>query len=330
MKKRTIAGILISIIFLYFAFRKVDFDELSEALAGAQYLYLIPVFVLAVLSLCVRALRWQYLLLPVKRISFGSLFTTATIGLMVNNLLPARLGEFVRAYLIGERENISKSAALATIVIERIFDGLAILMILIYAFAFRTVAFPHWFNKTIYIVIGLYGLAIIFLILLRLRSNDAMKISNFLTRPLPAKVRAAIARALDSFVHGLEIIHNFKELIISFVLSVLVWVPNVVIVYILLRAFGIDLPFHSATVVFIIIAIGTMIPSAPGFVGTIQYCSVIGLAIFSVPKSIALSFSIVYHIGVFIPVTGTGLICLLLNNISLVEIRKLKSEGEEG
>lgn len=329
MKKKTIAGILISVVFLYFAFRKVDYDELSTALVGAQYLYLIPVGFLAVISLFIRALRWRYLLLPIKRISFKSLFTTASIGLMVNNLLPARLGEFVRAYLIGERENISKSASLATIVIERIFDGLAVLVFLIYAFVQRTIDFPHWFNKTVYIVIAVYGLAIIFLVLLRIRRDNAMEIAAFLTRPLPVRGRTKVANALNSFVHGLEIIHNFRELAISFVLSILVWLPNVLIIYMLLQAFGIDLPLHSASVIFIIITIGIMIPSAPGFVGTIQYCSIIGLAIFSVPKSLALSFSIVYHIAVFIPITGTGLICLLIQGVSFKELRKLKKTGEE-
>lgn len=323
MKKKSIAGVLISIGFLYFAFRKVDVDELTAALAGAQYLYLIPAGLLAIFSLMIRALRWRYLLLPVKRARFRNLFTAASIGLMVNNLLPARLGEFVRAYLIGEKENISKSASLATIVVERIFDGLAVLIFLVYAFAFRTVDFPHWFNRTVYIVIAVYGLAIIFLVLLRIRRENALSIAVFLTRPLPARGRAIVSKALDSFVQGLEIIHSFRELMISLVLSILVWLPNVLIVHIMLQAVGIDLPLHSAAVIFIIIAIGIMIPSAPGFVGTIQYCSIVSLAIFSVPKSLALSFSIVYHVGVFIPVTGTGLVCLLIQGVSFREIRKL-------
>ncbi len=329
MKKKTIVGVLISVVFLYFAFRKVDVEELTAALAGAQYLYLIPTVFLVLFSLVIRALRWRYLLLPVKRIRFRSLFTAASIGLMVNNLLPARVGEFARAYLIGEKEHISKSASLATIVVERIFDGLAVLVFLVYAFVYRTVVFPHWFNKTVIIVIVVYGFAIIFLVLLRIRRKDAMSITAFLTRPLPARGRVAVSHALDSFVNGLEIIHNFRELMISLVLSVLVWLPNVIIVHMMLRAFGIDLPFHSAAVIFIIISIGIMIPSAPGFVGTIQYCSIIGLAIFSVPKSLALSFSIVYHIGVFIPVTATGLVCLLIEGVSFGEIKKLKKTGDD-
>jgi uncharacterized protein (TIRG00374 family) len=322
MKYKTLAGILISLVLLYFAFREVEYAELGRALSDAQYIYLLPVAVLGVFSLVMRAFRWRILLEPIKKVGFRSLFSTTSIGLMANNLLPARLGEFVRAYLIGEREGISKSASLATIVIERILDGFAVLLFLALVIVVWPVDFPAWFTKISVITIAGYSAVIIILVLLRSSKEKAQRFTHFLTGPLPERVRVKISRALGSFIDGLEIVKNFKELVIAGILSLLVWFPNVVIIHLLLRAMGIELPFQASFVLLVILAIGIMIPSAPGFAGTIQYCSVIGLAIFSIPKSLALSFSIVYHAGVFIPVTGTGLVCLILSGKSLADLKK--------
>ena len=130
MKKKFIIGLLVSLVFLYLAFRKVDFSELWSALKGANYWYILPNIVLVILSMWMRAYRWKFMIHPIKKVGLGRLFSTVMIGFMANNVLPARLGEFVRAYSLGAKENISKSATFATIVIERIFDGFAILFIL--------------------------------------------------------------------------------------------------------------------------------------------------------------------------------------------------------
>lgn len=130
MKWKLWLGIGISVLFLFLAFRKVNLHELKKALESANYIYLIPAILLTILSLWIRAFRWQYILQPVREIRVSSLFSATMIGFMANNLLPVRLGEFVRAYTIGEKERISKSSSLATIVVERIFDGITILSFL--------------------------------------------------------------------------------------------------------------------------------------------------------------------------------------------------------
>ena len=108
------------------------------------------------------------------------------------------------------------------------------------------------------------------------------------------------------------------------VLSLLVWIPNILVIWLLFVSFGFSLPVYAPIVLFVILTIGIMIPSAPGFVGTIQYCCVLGLGLFSIPDSQALSYSIVYHAGVFIPLTGAGLVCLLIEGISFSDLKKFK------
>ncbi len=313
-------GLILSALFLYLAFRKVDVEELRHAFGTARYIYLIPVVFLVVFSLWCRALRWMFLLRPVKKINLPSLFSATSIGFMANNLLPARLGEFVRAYVIGDKEKISKSSSFATIVVERLFDGMTVLFFLVIILTFYSVSFPGWLRNVTYSVLVFYAAILAFLIFLKTRTGTALGIAEFITRPFPERIRSLVTRALNSFVHGLQVLKSSRDIIASAFLSLLVWLPNAFVIYFLIESFGMDLPLYASFVLLVLLSIGIMIPSAPGFVGTVQYCCVIGLAIFGVTKAQALSFSIIYHASVFIPVTAIGLVYLFLEGLSLVEI----------
>ncbi len=314
-------GIAISALFLFLAFHKVNLHEVKEALNSANYIYLIPVVLLLLLSFIMRALRWRYLLEPIKKIKLHSLFSATMIGFMANNLLPARLGEFARAYAIGEKEGISKSSSLATIVIERIFDGITILTFLAIILIFWSFSFPSWLQNAAYIACSIYLFALLFLILLKLQTKRALRIAEFIFKPFPRKFKIRMIRILNSFVDGLKILHSSKNIIYSAILSLFVWLPVGLIIYCLLISFGIDLPISVSFLLLVILCIGVMIPSAPGFVGTVQFLCVTGLALFAVPKSQALSFSIVYHASQFIPVTGIGLVYLFMEGLSFAKIQ---------
>jgi uncharacterized protein (TIRG00374 family) len=321
MNWKTLIGLLISAVFLFLALRKVDPGELKSALESADYIYLLPVVLLVMVSMILRVFRWRYLLRPVKEISFGSIFYATAIGLMANNVLPARLGEFIRAYVIGRRENISKSASFATVIVARIFDGLTILSFLAAVFVFYAFSLPGWLRKAAIITLVLYLLAIVVLVLLKIRTEAVLRAASFILKPLPDRMGERVLQILDSFAGGLKILHSTREILYSAVLSIFIWVPNIVIIYLLLLSFGIHLPFFASMVLLVAIVIGVTIPSAPGYIGTIQYATVAGLALFGVPKSLALSFSLVYHAAVFIPATIAGIICLPAAGFSFRELR---------
>lgn len=321
MNWKALIGLIISAVFLFLAFRKVDPVELKSVLEHADYIYLVPVVFLALMSLILRVFRWRYLLRPVRELPFGSVFSATAIGLMANNVLPARLGELIRAYVIGKREKISKSASFATVIVARIFDGLTILSFLAAVFIFYAFSLPGWLQKAAILTLTLYLLAIVVLVLLKTRTRMVLRVVSYILGPFPKKLGARILSVLDSFAAGLGILHSVREILYSAVLSILIWVPNIVIIYFLLHSFGIYLPFFASVVLLVVIVIGVTIPSAPGYVGTIQYATVAGLALFSVPKSQALSFSLVYHAAVFLPITITGFICLVVAGFSLKELR---------
>ncbi len=329
MNWRLWLGVGISALFLLFVFRKVNLYELKGALETANYIYLIPVVLLLILSLWLRAFRWHYILQPIKKIKIGSLFSATMIGFMANNLLPARLGEFVRAYVIGQKEQISKSSSFATIVVERVFDGLTLLLFLVVVLIFGSFSSPKWLRNTAYIALGVYLFTLFFLILLKIKTNETLRLAEFIFRPFPPKLRRKFIQALNSFARGLKILHDTKNIVVSVVLSLFIWLPVAAIIYFLLVSFGIHLPIYASFLLMVILCLGVMVPSAPGYVGTIQFFCVAGLALFGVPKSQALSFSIIYHVSTFIPVTAIGLVYLFVERLSFAEIQgstKIKKE----
>jgi len=186
---RWLIGIVVSVFFLWVAFRQVsDVGHLAEALGSANYLWLAPAVALYLLGLLVRSLRWHILLLPIARIPTASLFGILSIGFLVNNVLPARLGEIARAILVGRRHGISRSAALATIVVERIFDGVVMLLFLgvASATAGARVA-PDWLEVLVPLTAAAFGGA-----------GIALSGTSVVVLSILAWVKLRLARRLDS------------------------------------------------------------------------------------------------------------------------------------
>ena len=330
MKKRNIIGIVISALLLYMAFRKVDAGLLVESLRGAEYIWLVPAFILMLVSIVFRAMRWKYLLRPITEARFVHLFSASAIGLMANNLLPARLGEIARAWVIGEKEGISKTSSFATIVVERVFDGFTVIFFLAGALLFADFEIPVPYRKITYIAVLCYFVALGFLFLLHFNHDKAISIAMTVMRPLPSRTRVKIRKFLDSFVEGLGVLRSPLDIALASFFSLLVWTPSIIIMHLVIKSFGLELPVQASIMVFIVVTFGIMIPSAPGFVGTVQYCFVLGLGLFGVVESKALSVSIVYHAGVFVPITAAGLFCLAREGMSFSGLRTAVREEKAG
>lgn len=310
-------GIVLSLFFLWLVFRKVNFGELGTALKSANYWWILVALLLSTIIFIPRAYRWQFILNPIKHTRFGNAFGATTIGFMANSVLPARLGEIVRAFVIGYSEGISKSASFATIVVERVFD----MFILLFFFFGLLIAFPFpevlkkaatWALVVTFIALG-------FLVFLKKYPNYALKLLNF----LPKKIEIPLKSFLASFVAGLEILKDWKTILWIFVQSIFIWSLVAVVYYILFYAFNLELSIGAAFIIMIISCFGVMIPSSPGFIGTYHYFAVLGLSAFGVSKDIALSAAIVGHIVGFLPVVLIGLVCLQKLGLSLRKATKL-------
>ena len=322
---KTILGVVFSALFLFLAFRAVRPADLAAAFRHADYLYVIPAMLLIFASLWMRAFRWRYLLSPVKLIGIRSLFYAVGVGSMVNVALPARLGEVVRAHAIGTKEQISRSASFATIVVERVFDGFALLFFLMVPVLFGNVFAPGWLRNAEGFAIAGYLAALVVLIILKSRPGVAMGIAGFLSRPLPEAMRSKVLTITGSFVEGLRIFRRSRSMIISVVLSPIVWLPNVAMIYCLLIGTGIHLPVQVSFLLLVALCIGVMVPSAPGYIGNVQIVCVGVLKLFGVPASAALTFSVIYNACIFVPVLLTGLVCVFAEGLSFRDIRGIIS-----
>lgn len=326
--KKLWIGVGISLFFLFLLFRKIDFEKLMSALRGMNLTYLFPALLFTFASYYSRAVRWRYLILPIKKASMSNLFPATVIGYMANNLLPARLGEFVRAYVLGAKEDIDKSAVFATLVLDRLFDGFTVLLILV--FTFFTVRLPAGMEKVQnglvvggYVTLTIYVIVVTFLILLKKQTVRTLALVARLLKPFPAKVSEKAIPLLGSFIEGLRLSSKAGELFALFASSVVIWAFAILPVHILLRSFGISLPFTASMFIMVFLVFAVMVPASPGYVGTYHAACVYGLMAFNVQMEKALSVAIVMHAINFFPVIILGFYYLWRGKMSL---RNMKNE----
>lgn len=322
-------GIVVSAALLGLAVFYVELGQLRLALASANYLYLLPATGLLLIGFPIRAHRWSYLISPLKQIRHLSLLSATCIGFMCNMLFPARLGEFARAYIIGEKEGISKAASLATIVVERLWDSFSILFI--FAVLLMSVSAPEPFLpswhalRTAGLMLFLFlGFLVILLLLLKNQPEGASRLLDSVLILLPTGLGEKVKLFLQAFIDGLGAMGIGRHLIAIAFYSFLLWMTGIMFNYMLLRAFGLDLPFHAAVFLIVAQALGVAIPSGPGFIGTFHAATVAGLTLFSVPIGQALGIAIVAHAVVFVPTVMAGLLFLWCEGASLNQISQVR------
>lgn len=319
-------GCLITIILLYIVFRKANFSQIVNSLKGAKYYYLIPSMLCLVISFYFRAIRWGYLLKPIKSVNVKILFPTMMIGFMATDVLPARIGEFVRAYIIGKKEDISKSSCFATVVIERLFDITVLLLFMLILFMFFH--FPSWVKTSGTIVMVFLVVCLLVLFSLKIYFNFYVKLFNKVFFFISTELREKIIIRLQHFTFGLFVFKNPKLIFISLLYSFFIWMLLAVSVYFALLVFSLNVPLYVSLFVTIVIAVGIMVPSAPGFIGTYQFACLSALALFGVDRNVAVSFSIILHASQFFPVIIIGYLCMLKEHMTFTAISKMNKDDK--
>jgi len=311
-------SIIFSLFFVVLILNHIDFEKMKKAIETANYMYLPLAVASSLVTNIFRTYRWKYIISPIKKISTQSLFSGVAIGYMANNLLPARLGEFVRAYIMGKKEGISKSSTLATIVLERIFDGLALLFFL--AFISLLFSLPLWIKQA-GIGAGAFFLFLsAFLILLMIKKTQGIQLIEKFVGLFSFKLAKESSRLLKLFLTGLVVINHKKSVFIIFLFSIIVWLVESMTYYAISLSFGINLPVYVSLLVVVIVNIGILIPSAPGYIGAFEFFCISALAIFSIEQNVALSFAIVLHAVLFIPITAIGIFYFWKENLNFAEV----------
>ncbi|MBW1999151.1 MAG: flippase-like domain-containing protein [Deltaproteobacteria bacterium] len=312
-------GLFLSAVFMYLALRGVDLGRVWAVIKSAHPFYILLIVGLTFFQFVVRTWRWAILLEPIKTTGFLNRLSTTLIGFGANSIFPARMGEFIRANYLGHRERISASSAFGTIVVERLFDGFTLLLILVigllgteFTAEWRSVS--EKLRITGFILLPSYLVFLMFLLCLRYRTGYFLKLFDRLLFFLPSSPRARIINAVENFSLGIVLVKNPLKWILIVFYSLLVWFLNLYQVEFVENALGLDLPFLAAFLIMSMASFGVMIPSAPGYVGTFHLSVQYGFIFFGVGKEEALSAAILWHAVVFFPTIMFGLVSFLLLN----------------
>jgi len=329
MNKKVILGILISIIsivLVYLSVREINLQDVFRVLKKIQFSYVIFFIILVILMQWLRSYRWGVILQPLEKIDQLSLFSVTSVGFLAIAAIPARIGELARPYLIAKRSTIKMSSALGTILVERVLDGFSVLTIAVVVLFYTDL--PSWMIISSVLFFSLT--VVIFCCILGLiwRREKALIIINKILGKFPEKFTHKIDELIHHFIDGFQVITNIKFLLYLFFLSALVWLLDVLAIYILLLAFGFTLPVMASFVVMIILIVGIAIPTAPGYIGNWHLACVLGLSFFGLAEAEALSFAVVYHFLSIALVVVLGVIFLPFNKFSISDIKKQLNQNK--
>jgi uncharacterized protein (TIRG00374 family) len=303
-------GVVVTLVCVGLLAWKVDLHELGVALASANYLWVAPAVGCTLLSYTLRTVRWGRILRPIRRLSFGTLLPVLAIGFMANNLLPARMGELVRAYSLGRKTGLSKSLGLATILLERLFDGVTLVIALgLVALLFPL---PDWGRQVGYVAGAIFLVIAAASLFLLINEELALRLVSDLLRPFPNSLGARVQARASSFVAGLRVLRNGKDMLIIAGWSLVIWSVETTTYWFVLRSVHVSIatasPLVAALLLMVTVNLGTLIPSAPGYIGAFQFFGVLALSAFGVPAGVALAVAIVAHAAQWITVTAGGLL----------------------
>jgi len=322
---------VITVLFLYIAFRGTDLGKLYDSMAQANYWWMIPNFACLMVSHYLRAWRWKYMLEPVKpNIAMRSLFSGVMVGYMMNNILP-RAGEIVRPYALGKLEDVPKSAAFGTIVVERIIDMASFLVLvalipLVYHGPLLE-SFPWLVNTGVLASACTIVLLAVF-VALAVRRDWTDAVVGFIERILPARFRTRLDGWVHSFLDGFLFLRRPGRFVSIAVLSVLIWLLYVLMMYFAFFSFHLQhLGMAGAFVVQAISSIGVALPT-PGGTGTYHaFTSQTLVRLYGVDATVALSYATVTHAVGFIGVTIVGLYYFLRDHIKVGEAVRGEPQG---
>ncbi len=328
----------------WWAFRDTNWHEQWQSLRSANYWWLIPYFAILLIIHVFRTLRWGFLLSGLQKVRFKELNEAAGIGFMMLLLLPFRLGEFARPFLIGQRSSIRRSAAMTSVVLERITDGMSIAVLLRLLLFFvrsdsEAVRFARWGANVMF---GIFAGGLAFLLFALWHQQRAVRLVRRVLGGASAKLADRAAHVVDTFVGALRHFPRGWQLVGFLLFTVAFWGINGVGMFILSRAFGcgsggecvpMQLTLFQTYVVLCVLVVGLMIPGAPGMIGTFQAGVMLGLSLFLPPAVLngtGVAYANVLWLCQSVQQVGLGIILMTLAHLSFREVAgKLSGEEEQ-
>jgi uncharacterized protein (TIRG00374 family) len=328
-------GLVISAVFLYLAFREIDYRELWETLAKTRWWWLLPGLGVYFIGVLVRTWRWQYLLKPLKKISISTLFPIINIGYMGNNVFPLRMGEVLRSVVLKRREDVAISGSLATIVVERIFDA-----VVVFGFVLLNLGqlaglpgagtFAQLGSLAVWAVaIFLSGLTVFILIAMFPKPATEL-IHGIINRILPERWREPVTGIADRFLEGLMSLRSPKDALMIFLTSILIWSLETGLYWCVDQALGLGLNFGQLMLLNGVVNLVLLIPAAPGGLGTFDAAGRAVLEAFAIPAEPALGYTLVLRIALWVPITLVGAMYFMREGLKwTTDVQEMQAQAEK-
>ncbi len=313
-------GLFLSGAGLVYAFRQFNWTEFINLLQGVNYWYMFGAVALQLAAVWVRALRWKWLLAPIKNIPTKLLFDATMIGYFGNNVLPLRMGELLRAYVVSNNSSISTSKVIGTLIVDRILDFLAV-MILAFLFLFFSdlITIPRWI--VIFSIILILGLFITVLIIGK-KNPDWNSIKRRL-KIFQSNVGSKIYDIITNIISGLSVLNKASNKIGIYGFIVLLWTMYYISFLLIIKGVNLELSIMNAGILYVLLTLSISIPAAPGYIGTYHAtCVAVLTNIYNISLNASQAFAVLSHAVIFIPFVTIGAIFFLKNSL---EFSKLKS-----
>lgn len=341
--QRVAFGLLVSLVFLGLFLYKGDLDGLSKWIASANYVLFVPALCVYFVSMVFRSVRWRFLLRSLGTPGFSLVLRVVIIGYMSNNVFPMRLGDIVRARYLAWASGVRFGGTLATLVVERIFDGLCLLLLMFAAIVILPSDDIYGdLTPALKVVAQLliFGVPVAFIgicLLLALAANSPGLLMRLVARMLmwaPAKIRTVMERLLSSFLEGLWVLTNLRRVSIGFFLSFPVWLSEAIMYTILAHAFGLDQFFTNIQLWALILLVtavanlATSIPSSPGAVGPFEFLGKSALVVFGLDPNLAIVYIGAVHFLLIVPITVLGFFLVRGSEIDMGWLRRSTSRKD--
>jgi uncharacterized protein (TIRG00374 family) len=324
----SLLGVVISIAAILIVLQSVDVRETAQALADTDLARLLPAVGLVAAGVAVRSWRWQRLLIPIasRAIPVIRITPVLLVGYLANATLPARLGEPIRAYLVARRETLKGFEVFGTVLLERVLD-LAVLAVMAYLAALAIDA-PTWVTQVTGVAAAFGAVVLALLMLVGLGP-----LIRFLDRVAPRihQVYAkAVATRIAELAHGLGGRSRRTPTVEAGALTVVIWLIDTSICWLVVQSLGFEITPAAALLVVGVAALGTAIPSAPGYIGTYELAASAAAAAVGLDPPVALSLAILLHAVTFLPVVLAGAAVLVgLGVGSLSELARKAAESQQ-
>jgi hypothetical protein len=320
-------GVVISLIFLTWALQGLDLEHFWQVLREANYWWIIPGVLVYFVAVLVRTWRWHYMLLPLKRIPTMRLFPLVVIGYMGNNVYPARAGEVLRSYVLRRKEDVAMSSSLTTVILERLFDGLVMLLFVAITLPFAPL--PPIYHKVVLGFSALFLLALLVFFVLASRPEAISRLYTYLVdRWLPAALQPHVRGLFDRAIVGLHSLRSPRDVALIFASSALIWLTETLKYWFVMHAFPFEVSFPVLMLMTAVVNLFTTIPSAPGHVGTFDAPGIAILTQFNVPQALATGYTLVLHVALWLPITLLGAFYMVRESISWGDIERAAKTEE--